>query len=136
MATCKKDPCGVDVNISLRKSEDAPFGTKVEIKNINSFKFVEKALNYEIMRQADILESGGAIVQETRLFNESTGQTEYMRGKEDAHDYRYHKDPDIPYIDIDEETIEQIRQNTCQSHHRKNKSATVTILNYQTTTRG
>ena len=111
----------VDVNISLRESEDAPFGTKVEIKNINSFKFVEKALNHEIMRQADILESGETVLQETRLFNESTGQTEYMRGKEDAHDYRYHKDPDIPYIDIDEETISQIRNNMPESPQDKQK---------------
>jgi len=98
----------VDVNISLRESEEAPFGTKVEIKNINSFKFVEKALNFEIKRQAGILESGGTISQETRLFDEASGQTVFMRGKEDAHDYRYHKDPDIPYIDIDEEYIRKI----------------------------
>lgn len=101
----------VDVNISLRESEDAPFGTKVEIKNINSFKFVEKALYYEIDRQADILESGGQIEQETRLFNEQSGTTTRMRGKEDANDYRYHKDPDIPYIYIEQESIEAIRKN-------------------------
>ena len=105
----------VDVNVSIRESETAPFGTKVEIKNINSFKFVEKALNYEILRQAEILESGGVIQQETRLFDEASGTTIFMRGKEDAHDYRYHKDPDIPYIDIDEATIEAIRQQMPES---------------------
>lgn len=98
----------VDVNISLRENEEAPFGTKVEIKNINSFKFVEKALNFEIKRQSSVLESGGTISQETRLFDEASGQTLFMRGKEDAHDYRYHKDPDIPYIDIDNEYIQKI----------------------------
>ncbi len=98
----------VDVNISLRESEEASFGTKVEIKNINSFKFVEKALNFEIKRQASILESGGTISQETRLFDEASGQTVFMRGKEDAHDYRYHKDPDIPHIDIDDKYIRKI----------------------------
>ena len=69
-----------------------------------------KRLNYEILRQADILESGGVIDQETRLYDETTGKTMYMRGKENAHDYRYHKDPDIPYIDIDDATIDIIRQ--------------------------
>ena len=105
----------VDVNISLRRHEDAPFGTKVEIKNINSFKFVEKALHYEIQRQAEILEDGQEVTQETRLFDEAKGVTHFMRGKEDAHDYRYHKDPDIPYIDISESDIEKIRQEMPES---------------------
>lgn len=109
----------IDVNISLRESNDAPFGTKVEIKNINSFKFVEKALNYEIERQAEILESGGTIIQETRLFNEQTGATIHMRGKEDAHDYRYHKDPDIPYITIDDSTIAEIKRSLPESPGEK-----------------
>ena len=109
----------IDVNISLRESNDAPFGTKVEIKNINSFKFVEKALNHEIERQADILENGGTIMQETRLFNEQTGTTVHMRGKEDANDYRYHKDPDIPYITIDDSTIAEIKKSMPESPRKK-----------------
>ena len=109
----------VDVNISLRRSDNDPFGTKVEIKNINSFKFVEKALNYEISRQAEILESGGTIEQQTRLFDEATGTTVFMRGKEDAHDYRYHKDPDIPYIMISDEVIENIRKEMPESPEDK-----------------
>lgn len=105
----------IDVNISLREKETDPFGTKVEIKNINSFKFVEKALNHEIARQAEILESGEIVEQQTRLFDESSGTTIFMRGKENAHDYRYHKDPDIPYIDIDEDTITSIAQSMPES---------------------
>lgn len=111
----------VDVNVSLRKHEDAPFGTKVEIKNINSFKFVEKALNYEIQRQAEILENGEEVTQETRLFDETKGVTNYMRGKEDAHDYRYHKDPDIPYINISDSYVEKIRQEMPESSKDKEK---------------
>ena len=99
----------IDVNVSLREAEDKPFGTKVEIKNLNSFKFVEKALQYEIARHAEILESGGVVEQQTRLFNEASGKTIFMRGKENAHDYRYHKDPDIPYIEIEQSFIEAIR---------------------------
>lgn len=109
----------IDVNVSLRRSEDAPFGTKVEIKNINSFKFVEKALNHEISRQAEILEAGGTIEQQTRLFDEASSTTIFMRGKEDAHDYRYHKDPDIPYITIDDQVIASIQATMPESPQAK-----------------
>lgn len=100
-----------DVNLSLRKSEDAPFGTRVELKNMNSFKFIQKALEYEIERQTDLLESGESIVQETRLYNEAKSRTESMRGKEMAHDYRYFRDPDIPSIWISPEFIEDARKD-------------------------
>ncbi len=99
-----------DANVSIRNSPEAPFGTRVEIKNINSFKFVEKAINYEIKRQAEVLTSGGTIKQQTRLFDETQNITKLMREKEHAHDYRYIPEPDIPPIYIDDETIAAIRK--------------------------
>lgn len=85
-----------DANVSVRRGSDAPFGTKTELKNLNSFRFVEKAIAYEIERQIAVLESGGQIMQETRLFDSSSGKTVSMRSKEEAHDYRYFPDPDLP----------------------------------------
>lgn len=98
-----------DVNVSIREDENAPLGTRVELKNMNSFKFIQKALEFEIERQIQCLEDNEEIIQETRQFNESTGKTESMRGKETAHDYRYFKDPDLPSIWIDEAFIEDAR---------------------------
>lgn len=94
-----------DVNVSIRKDEHAPLGTRVELKNMNSFKFIQKALEFEISRQTDLLEDGKKIVQETRQYNEKTGKTESMRDKETAQDYRYFKDPDIPAVWIDDAFI-------------------------------
>lgn len=99
-----------DVNISLRKSASEPFGTRVEIKNLNSFRFVEQAIEYEINRQAEILESGEKVEQETRLYNADIGATRAMRSKEDANDYRYFPDPDLLPVVIDDAYIEAIRQ--------------------------
>ena len=84
-----------DANVSVRKKGSDKFGTRTETKNINSFRFVEKAIEYEIQRQIDVLESGGKIIQETRLFNPDTGETRTMRVKEEAMDYRYFPDPDL-----------------------------------------
>ncbi|QEK37913.1 Asp-tRNA(Asn)/Glu-tRNA(Gln) amidotransferase subunit GatB [Candidatus Cytomitobacter indipagum] len=92
-----------DVNVSLRRSDDDEFGTRVEIKNINSVNFMKKAIAYEYERQAKILESGEKIIQETRLFNENTCTTSHMRNKEDAADYRYMPDPDLPLLILDDE---------------------------------
>ncbi len=100
-----------DANISLKPEGASELGTKVEIKNINSFKFVKRALEYEIERQSEILKSGGTIVQETRLFNEAKGITESMRTKEEAHDYRYFPDPDLVPIEITEDLINRVREN-------------------------
>ena len=100
-----------DANVSLRKSEDAPFGTRAEIKNVNSFKNVERAIKYEEKRQAKVLDEGGTIVQETRLFNADTGVTASMRGKEDAHDYRYFPDPDLVPLVLEKSFIENIKAN-------------------------
>ncbi len=99
-----------DANVSIRNSPDAPFGTRVEIKNINSFKFVEKAINYEIKRQAELLSNAGTIKQQTRLYDETQNVTKLMREKEHAHDYRYIPEPDIPPVYISDETIASIRQ--------------------------
>jgi len=98
-----------DANVSLRPVGREQFGTRAEIKNVNSFRFVKQAIEYEIERQADLLDSGGQVVQETRLFDAQTGMTRSMRGKEEAHDYRYFPDPDLVPLDIDTAWIEAER---------------------------
>lgn len=98
-----------DANVSLRPVGSEGFGTKTEIKNINSFRFVEKALEFEIKRQLKILREGGSIVQETRLWDSETGKTNSMRSKEEAHDYRYFPEPDLLPIQIDEDWISSIK---------------------------
>ena len=97
-----------DANVSVRRP-GAPLGTRCEIKNLNSFRFLEEAINYEVRRQIELLEDGGAVVQETRLYDPERRQTRSMRSKEDAHDYRYFPDPDLLPLVISAETIEQIR---------------------------
>jgi aspartyl-tRNA(Asn)/glutamyl-tRNA(Gln) amidotransferase subunit B len=98
-----------DANISVRPEGSEALGTKIEIKNLNSFKAVEKALEYEIKRQAETLSDGGKLVQETRLWDENREATRSMRSKESAHDYRYFPDPDLLPLVIDEQWIEEIR---------------------------
>ncbi|NJC87386.1 MAG: Asp-tRNA(Asn)/Glu-tRNA(Gln) amidotransferase subunit GatB [Desulfuromonas sp.] len=95
-----------DANVSLRPVGQEAFGTRAEIKNVNSFRFVKQAIEYEIERQADVLDSGGKVVQETRLYDPQTGVTRSMRGKEEAHDYRYFPDPDLVPLEIDAAWIE------------------------------
>jgi len=97
-----------DVNVSVRKPGDE-FGTRTETKNVNSVRFVMQAIEYEAQRQVDVLEGGGRIVQETRLFNPDSGTTRSMRSKEDAHDYRYFPDPDLLPLELDEAFIEACR---------------------------
>lgn len=99
-----------DVNLSVRKKGDETFGTRVEIKNINSFNFVARAIESEFKRQVEVLESGGTLVQETRRFDEKTGQTYSMRSKEDASDYRYFPDPDLVPVRVTREEVEAIRK--------------------------
>ena len=99
-----------DVNISLRKKGESQFGTRAEIKNINSFRFVEQAIEYEIERQANILEQGDHIVQETRLYDPEKGMTRSMRVKEEADDYRYFPDPDLLPLTLSSQFIDNIRQ--------------------------
>ncbi len=98
-----------DANISLRPMGRQEFGTRTELKNMNSFKNVQLALEYEVRRQRDVLLDGGEVVQETLLWNPDKNRTESMRGKEEAHDYRYFPDPDLPPVLIDEEWIERLR---------------------------
>ncbi len=100
----------VDANVSLHKP-GTPFGTRAEIKNVNSVRFLGQAIEYEIARQLEIIESGGVIVQETRLFDPSRGETRSLRSKEDAMDYRYFPDPDLRPVVLDEARIESIRIN-------------------------
>ena len=97
-----------DANISLRKRGDE-FGTRAEIKNINSFKFVESAINYEVIRQRDILESGESVIQETRLYDPKKDETRPMRSKEEANDYRYFPDPDLLPVEVSQEKIDKIK---------------------------
>ncbi|MEW5768504.1 MAG: Asp-tRNA(Asn)/Glu-tRNA(Gln) amidotransferase subunit GatB [bacterium] len=98
-----------DANVSIRPIGTAELGTKTEVKNMNSFKGVREALNYEIKRQIDILEEGGRIVQETRLYDAGTKRTDSMRGKEEAHDYRYFPEPDLPPLEIDSAWLTEIK---------------------------
>lgn len=98
-----------DINVSLRPVGAKEYGTRAEVKNVNSFKFVQKALEYEIKRQAQILDEGGRVVQETRLFDSNKGVTFSMRSKEEAHDYRYFPEPDLVPVATASEVIERIR---------------------------
>ena len=100
-----------DANVSLRPLGQKEFGTKTELKNMNSFKAVEKALHYEITRQRSLLEQGKKVVQETRTWDDNLAQTISMRGKEEAHDYRYFPEPDLLPLEVDLSWIEQIRGN-------------------------
>lgn len=98
-----------DANVSVRPEGQKEFGTRAEIKNVNSFKFVEKAIEYEVQRQISVLESGGKIVQETRLYDSAKNETRSMRAKEEANDYRYFPDPDLLPLEITEKMISNIR---------------------------
>jgi aspartyl-tRNA(Asn)/glutamyl-tRNA(Gln) amidotransferase subunit B len=98
-----------DANVSVRLRGAAQFGTKTEVKNLNSFRFLSHALEYEIERQIGVLESGGTIAQETRLWNVGAGRTESMRSKEFAHDYRYFPEPDLLPVTVSEATIAEVR---------------------------
>lgn len=100
-----------DVNISVRKKGEKELGTRTEIKNMNSLNFIAKAMEYEFKRQIDILEDGGAIEQETRRYNSDLNITESMRGKEDADDYRYFREPDLVTINISDEEIKKFRDS-------------------------
>jgi aspartyl-tRNA(Asn)/glutamyl-tRNA(Gln) amidotransferase subunit B len=98
-----------DANVSVRPAGQADFGTRAEIKNLNSFRFVERAINYEVERQIELIENGGKVVQETRLYDPDKGETRSMRSKEEANDYRYFPDPDLLPLAIEEALIESVR---------------------------
>jgi len=99
-----------DANVSVRKLGKHEFGTRCEIKNLNSFRFIERAINYEVARQIDVLEGGGSIVQETRLYDPERNETRPLRTKEEANDYRYFPDPDLLPVEVDEAFIESVRK--------------------------
>jgi aspartyl-tRNA(Asn)/glutamyl-tRNA(Gln) amidotransferase subunit B len=98
-----------DANVSVRPVGAAALGTKAEVKNLNSFRFLQKALEYEIRRQVDVVSSGGRVVQESRLFDPAAGHTVSMRSKEEAHDYRYFPEPDLPTVLVDAARILRVR---------------------------
>ena len=110
-----------DANVSLMPVGSDTFGTRAELKNINSFRFVKQAIEYEIERQADILDEGGKVVQETRLFDPTSGTTRSMRGKEEAHDYRYFPDPDLVPIVIGNDRVEEVRKGLPELPDAKRK---------------
>ncbi len=91
-----------DANVSVRPKGQKEFGTRAEIKNINSFRYVEKAINFEVERQIEVIENGGKIVQETRLYDANKDETRSMRAKEEANDYRYFPDPDLLPVELDD----------------------------------
>ncbi len=99
-----------DANVSVRPAGASSFGTRAEIKNLNSFRFVERAINHEVARQIELLESGGKVVQETRLYDPDKGETRSMRSKEEANDYRYFPDPDLLPLALSAEFIEEVRR--------------------------
>ena len=99
-----------DANVSVRPKGQQEFGTRSELKNINSFRFVERAIEFEVERQIELIEAGGEVVQETRLFDPNKGETRSMRSKEEAMDYRYFPDPDLLPVEVDNKLIESMRQ--------------------------
>lgn len=120
-ADMEKGMLRCDANVSVRRSEDDEFGTRCEIKNLNSIRNVMRAIEYEAERQVEILEGGGEIDQETRLFNADTGTTKTMRSKEDAHDYRYFPDPDLLPLEFNQEFVDKIRETLPELPDAKKK---------------
>ena len=110
-----------DVNLSIRKKGETEFGTRTEMKNINSFRYVVQAIEYEYKRQVELIESGGKVVQETRRFDQESGKTFAMRSKENANDYRYFPDPDLPPIELTDEDIEEIKNQIGELPDTKKK---------------
>ncbi len=110
-----------DANVSVRPRGQEELGTRAELKNLNSFRFVEKAINFEVERQIDIIEDGGAVVQETRLYDSDKGETRSMRSKEEANDYRYFPDPDLLPVELDDEFVEVVRKTLPELPDAKNQ---------------
>ena len=121
VSTCdmEKGHLRCDANVSVRLKGAEKFGTKAEVKNLNSFRFLKQALDYEIARQVAILEAGGRILQETRLYNVDTGETAGMRSKEEAHDYRYFPEPDLVPLEVGSRWMEKIRETMPELPERK-----------------
>ncbi|HXH73107.1 MAG TPA: Asp-tRNA(Asn)/Glu-tRNA(Gln) amidotransferase subunit GatB [Mariprofundaceae bacterium] len=107
-ADMEKGQFRCDANVSVRRPGE-PYGTRCELKNLNSFRFIKQAIEYEVARQIELIEDGDKVVQETRLYDSAKGETRSMRGKEEAHDYRYFPDPDLPVLRLSREEVEAIR---------------------------
>ena len=118
-ADMEKGQLRCDINVSVRPKGSDRLGTRTEIKNVNSFRFVQKAIEYEVERQIKTIQEGGEIVQETRTFDPATGKTYPMRGKEEAEDYRYFPDPDLLPLILDKEWIEEIRKSMPELPHQR-----------------
>ncbi len=118
-ADMEKGQLRCDINVSVRPKGSEELGTRTEIKNVNSFRFVQKALEYEIERQVRLISEGGKVVQETRTFDPATGKTYTMRTKEEAEDYRYFPDPDLLPLVVEEELIERIRESMPELPHQR-----------------
>lgn len=116
ISDCKKNEGSFrcDVNLSVRKKGQTEFGTRTEMKNLNSFHYVVEAIEYEYKRQVELIESGGKVVQETRRYDDETGKTYAMRTKENANDYRYFPDPDLPPIELNEQVISRWKGTICE----------------------
>ncbi|HJU55993.1 MAG TPA: Asp-tRNA(Asn)/Glu-tRNA(Gln) amidotransferase subunit GatB, partial [Pyrinomonadaceae bacterium] len=110
-ADMEKGNLRCEANVSVRRIGDEKFGTKVELKNLNSVRFMQRAIEFEIERQINLIEEGGRVTQETRLWDERAGQTRVMRSKEEAHDYRYFPEPDLPPLVVTREFIEGVRES-------------------------
>jgi len=110
-----------DVNVSIKKTDESELGTRAELKNINSFKFIEKAINYEIDRQIRVLENGESVVQETRLYDSEKNETRSMRSKEEANDYRYFPCPDLLPVVISDDELKEIINNLPELPEEKEK---------------
>ena len=123
-----------DANVSVRPAGTATLGTKAEVKNLNSFRFLQKALEYEIARQIDVRREGGRVVQETRLLDSAPGVTVSMRSKEEAHDYRYFPDPDLPPSSWTPRASQAIRAR-CRNCPRRGASGSSAVYGCPSTTR-
>ncbi|MGZ3661067.1 MAG: Asp-tRNA(Asn)/Glu-tRNA(Gln) amidotransferase subunit GatB [Bdellovibrionota bacterium] len=108
-----------DANVSVRKVGETKLGTRAELKNLNSFRFLEKAIEYEIQRQINVINGGGRVVQETRLYDSARNVTQSMRSKEDAHDYRYFPEPDLPPLVVSKEWIKRVEDELPELPHAK-----------------
>ena len=123
-----------DANVSIRPKGQKEFGTRTELKNMNSFRNVQRALEYEIKRQQYLVENGGTVVQETRLWDDAQGATNSMRSKEEAHDYRYFPDPDLVPILVDEPGWKK-SERICRNCRWSNGKDSLKIIRFPLTTR-
>jgi aspartyl-tRNA(Asn)/glutamyl-tRNA(Gln) amidotransferase subunit B len=120
-ADMEKGNLRCEANVSVRKRGDEKFGTKVELKNLNSVRFMQRAIEFEVARHIQVLESGGTLRQETRLWDEKAMETRVMRSKEEAHDYRYFPEPDLPPLIVSAEFIEQIKSSMPELPEQRRK---------------